>query len=329
MSVNVETVVKHFAAGTLKGRDLVIILWMHEKGPSTPKRLAETLRVSVRTVQRALGRLARTGYARKRSHVDDNFDDEWELVPGTDVSLDRSSSVARSINTGIDPSDIPDSQLPTECEELAVHIVKTLHLHRSLDFIRDALRTVPGMSTAAIMDVVKTCKPYMLLKNDIPNPAIKHPAAYFVASLRRAWDESRRAFQQDDLQELQTEKAKALDEIEKRHTSICTLDGEGAWVRVTVDAPIVDKPASDHVPGLPTDPAPQEVVVLPGGRVALAPQQEDAKRASPPEKPTRDKAVTPEIVAETLRWYRARFAPVVRRGMSARRVVAGAALVAT
>lgn len=86
--MNLDIFRREFANGTISGSDVFTAIWLQD-GPLSLSELAETLRVSTRTVQRSLGRLARAGLVEKRTHNKRQpCRDKWELTSTTRMALD-------------------------------------------------------------------------------------------------------------------------------------------------------------------------------------------------------------------------------------------------
>jgi len=196
MSFNVSMLPDLYRAGTIKPTDALVAICIQER-PMRVYEISERLGISVRTVQRSLGRLARAALARKRARLEGRpLFDEWELAEdASEVAYDRSEALSKQAMLKADRIDhnvTTDTQPLTDPDVLAVQIADHLCLPQSVSFIAQAIRSVPEMPAGAILRVADRVKGYIWRPDGSRNPFVRQPAAYFASSLQREWAEIQR-----------------------------------------------------------------------------------------------------------------------------------------
>lgn len=198
-------------------------------GPCSTAQLAQMLRVSTRTVQRSLGRLVKRGlvYRSKEALGADKTSAEWSLAPallfpagdavapaaGPDpcssglatemTGSDRSGSISYHDLSEKDPDqEIANhgcETLGSEIDSLIRRVVDRLCLFESFTFIREELRQVlgEGCPWGVIEGAIENVKPRIWAPDGTrkhkPDGSleVRHPAKYFVTSVKRAYAEYR------------------------------------------------------------------------------------------------------------------------------------------
>ncbi len=275
--MNLDIFRREFANGTITGSDVFTAIWLQD-GPLSLSELAETLRVSTRTVQRSLGRLARAGLVEKRTYNKRQpCRDEWELTATTRMALDRSGSLSTledlENRDQIDQYDSDDRRPQPEQEALVIKVTDCLCLPQSLTVIREAVLSVPEMAPEAVMAVAKRVASYIWREDGTANRSIEKPAAYFAKSLKKEWEGIQQYFQ--------AKKEAGLEGHREIHTTTCREESdreEGVTVQAAHQDTYETEADCEPLPNLRAQ-RDTEVVVAPSGRVMLVFRREDKPKS--------------------------------------------------